>query len=241
MDAAARNLHGSGPGAVSAALTLPAEHELLLAEVAARAEAVLLQADAGRWPRLEVRAFLDYLHLEVLRHIVDEEWLLFRARHDASEGLHRLREDHLGLREAIDQVAEVAAEGDGSSPEQLSRITRQLIARLKTHIAAEEELLSEKGIVPSTASLGSRPHSWYALTEGAVIDLDKLPGPLGVDATLGRLLRLREGEQVELWASTDPGPVWGRLANQDPGGFGFSYLARGPDQWRVQITRRPTS
>jgi len=241
MDAAARNLHGSGPRAVPVTLTLPAEHELLLAEVAARAEAVLLEADAGRWPRWELRAFLDYLHLEVLRHIVDEEWLLFRARHDASEGLRRLREDHLGLRAVIDQLADTAAEGDDSSAEQLSRITRQLVARLKTHIGAEEELLAEEGMPPSTASLGSRPHSWFALTEGPVINLDDLPGPLGVDATLGRLLRLKDGEQVELRASTDPGPVWGRLANHDPGGFGFSYLARGPNQWRVQITRRPAS
>jgi hypothetical protein len=51
---------------------------------------------------------------------------------------------------------------------------------------------------PSTAVLGSRPHAWYDLTEGPVINLAELPGPLGVDAVMSRLLRLGRGEQVEL-------------------------------------------
>jgi hypothetical protein len=37
---------GAGPPA----LTLLAEHDLLLGEVTARAEGVLSEADAGRWP-----------------------------------------------------------------------------------------------------------------------------------------------------------------------------------------------
>jgi uncharacterized protein (DUF2249 family) len=73
------------------------------------------------------------------------------------------------------------------------------------------------------------------------VDLADLPGPLGVDAVVSRLLRLRAGEQVELRANTDPAPIWRRLAMGDPGGYGFSYLARGPGQWRVQVTRRPAS
>jgi hypothetical protein len=116
-----------------------------------------------------------------------------------------------------------------------------LLIRLDNHIRAEQDLLTTHDEAPSTASLGSRPHAWYDLIEGPVINLAELPGPLGVDAVLGRLLRLRHGEQVELWASTDPAPFWRRLAMADPGGYGFSYLAQGPEQWRVQITRRPAS
>jgi uncharacterized protein (DUF2249 family) len=228
---------GGGPPA----LTLRAEHDLLLREVTARAEVVLSEADAGRWPQQQLRGLLDYLHLELLRHISDEEWLLFRMSHHAPEDLAPLRHDHADLRGSIEELADMAA-GDGdSSATELSRATSSLLAALEDHIRAEQDLLTAHDEVPSTASLGSRPHAWYGLTEGPVINLAKLPGPLGVDAVLGRLLRLRDGEQVELCANIDPAPFWRRLAMADPGGYGFSYLAQGPEQWRVEITRRPTS
>jgi hypothetical protein len=242
MDKAIRRRSVSQPtGSGPPALTLRAEHDLLLGEVTARAEGVLSEADAGRWPGQQLQGLLDYLHLEVLRHIVDEEWLLFRMSHHAPEDLAPLRQDHLDLRGSIEELADMAGRGVDGSVTELSRTTRNLLASLADHIRAEQDVLTTHDEAPSTASLGSRPHAWYHLTEGPVVNLAELPGPLGVDAVLGRLLRLRPGEQVELWADTDPGPVWRRLALADPGGYGFSYLARGPGQWRVQITRRPAS
>jgi len=228
----------STTGVVPPALTLRAEHDLLLREVTARADAVLEEAEAGRWPQRQLQVLLDYLHLELLRHIVDEEWLLFRMTGHSTEDLAPLRQDHLDLRRNIEDLAEMASQGTDDSAAELSRTTSSLLAGLAKHIRAEQELLTVHEEAPSTASLGSRPHAWYDLTEGPVINLADLPGPLGVDAALGRLLRLRRGEQVELWANTDPAPIWSRLSMADPGGYGFSYLARGPRQWRVQITRR---
>jgi uncharacterized protein (DUF2249 family) len=43
---------------------------------------------------------------------------------------------------------------------------------------------------------------------------------------------------VELRCSSDPSPLWQRLARADPGGYGLAYLERGPQRWRLQITRR---
>jgi Uncharacterized conserved protein (DUF2249)/Hemerythrin HHE cation binding domain len=228
---------GGGPQA----LTLRAEHDLLLGEVTARAEDVLSEADAGRWPQQQLQGLLDYLHLEVLRHILDEEWLLFRMSHHTPEDLAPLRQDHLDLRGTIEELADMAGRGGDGSPTELSRTTRTSLVRLDNHTRAEQDLLTAHDEVPSTASLGSRPHAWYDRTEGPVINLAELPGPLGVDAVMSRLLRLRSGEQVELQANSDPAAVWHRLAMADPGGYGFSYLAQGPEQWRVQITRRPAS
>ena len=240
MDEASRGGSVSQPaGGGSPALTLRAEHDLLLREVTTRAERELEEADAGRWPQQQLQVLLDYLHLELLRHIVDEEWLLFRMSHHTPEDLAPLRQDHLNVRGGIEELADMAGRGADGSAKELSRTTRSLLAGLDKHIRAEQDLLTVHDEVPSTASLGSRPHAWYDLTEGPVINLADLPGPLGVDAALGRLLRLRRGEQVELSANTDPAPIWSRLAMGDPGGYGFSYLARGPEQWRVQITRRP--
>lgn len=161
--------------------------------------------------------------------------------HQGPADLAPLRQDHLDLRGTIEELADMAGGGADGSATELSRTTRNLLVRLDAHIRAEHDLLIAHDEAPSTASLGSRPHAWYGLTEGPVVDLADLPGPLGVDAVMSRLLRLRAGERVELRANTDPAPIWRRLAMSDPGGYGFRYLARGPAQWRVHVTRRPAS
>lgn len=219
--------------------TLPDQHDYLLNEVSVRATALLAHADDGDWPDAELYQLLDYLHLEVLRQINDEEWLLFRNYHQDPKDLTPLRQDHLALRELIDTLT--AAASDTHSPAQLAALVRELIAALHTHIATEERVLGSDAGSPSTTAMGAVPHSWYALTEGSVIDLDALPGPQGVDAALGRLLRLRRGEEVELSSSSDPFPLWRRLAMTDPAGYGFTYLQQGPAQWRAAIIHRAAS
>ena len=84
-----------------------------------------------------------------------------------------------------------------------------------------------------------RPHELHPLTEGPVIDLDVLPSGRVTDAVVDRLLRLRRGEQVELRSGRDPWPVWRRMDDLVPRRYGFAYLKEGPDQWRVQVIRRP--
>jgi uncharacterized protein (DUF2249 family) len=228
-------------GASAPATTLREEHAVLRREVTSRAQAVLSEADQGRWPQLQLQELLNYLRLEVLQQVVDEEWLLFRAAHHAPDELARLRRDHLELRLAIDVLAQAAAADSGErlSPWQLSATTRDLLAQLEQHFAAEEELSSIGAAAPATASLGAQPHEWYSLIQAPVIDLDQLAGEQGVDAVLGRLLRLAQSEQVEIRSSGDPSPLWRRLVAADPGGYGLEYLERDPSRWRVAITRRP--
>lgn len=221
--------------------TLPAEHDLLLAAVTARSADLLAEADQGRWPHRELQQLLDYLHLEVLRQVVDEEWLLFRDSHHDPQSLNQLRRDHQKLRRLIEDLVDAAARVDQRSPTQLASTTRDLLENLRTHLDAEEKVFGADAEPPSTSALGSTPHTWYELIEGSLIDLDTVPGPQGVDAVLGRLLRLRGGEQVDLQASSDPLPLWRQLAMADPGGYGFCYLEQGPPQWLVQITRRATT
>jgi len=228
---------GVGPAA-GTPTTLTAEHALLLDAVTARSTDLLAEADQGRWPQRELQQLLDYLHLEVLRQVVDEEWLLFRNSHHDPEHLAQLRQDHLELRRVIETLAAAAASPGQQSPDQLAATTRDLLTKLRLHVDAEEQLLCAEVEPPSTSAMGGTPHTWFELTDGPLLDLDNLPGPQGVDAVLGRMLRLRAGEQVELLAGSDPMPIWRRLATSDPGGYGFTYLQNGPPQWRVQITRR---
>lgn len=221
--------------------SLREEHALLMREVTARAQAVITGVGEDRWPESQLRELLNYLHLEVLRQVLEEEWLLFRAVRPASDQLARLRRDHLELRvavEVLDQAAATAGSAEGMSPRQLSAITRDLLAQLEAHLAAEDELAIVGEAAPATASFGAQPHEWYALTEGPVIDLDQLAGQQGADATLARLERLRSSERVDILSSVDPSPLVQRLTATHPGGYGITYLERGPNHWRVEITCR---
>jgi uncharacterized protein (DUF2249 family) len=230
----------ANPGADGAS-TLAGEHALLFREVQARAQAVIAEADEGTWPSAALDELTHYLQLEVLQQVVDEEWLLFRAARHSSEELALLRREHLELRLAIDglvQAGATAGTPSALSPPQLAAITRDLVAQLERHLATEEEMATIGAQAPATTSLGARPHEWYSLTEGPVIDLDLLPGEQGVDAVFDRLLRLERLESVELLCARDPSPLWQRLVATDPGGYGIEYLQHGPSRWRVRITRR---
>lgn len=226
--------------AAQPATTLLEEHALLRAEVGSRAEMVLREADEGRWPQPQLMALVDYLQLEVLRQVADEEWLMFRsARHTGGE-LAQLRADHLDLRLSIDTLTQAAASRGSVTPEELAAAVRDLLAEIDAHLAAEEKLLVEQGgDQPGVTSLGAQPHEWYALTRGPVIDMDQLPGPHGADAVLDRLLQLRAGERIEVRSTADLGPLWRRLRRAAPGGWGVTQQEQGPAQWRVQVVRRP--
>jgi uncharacterized protein (DUF2249 family) len=225
---------GAPPPSEPASVHLTGQHAFMVSEVNARARDVLSEADRGRWPSVKLHQLLNYLHLEVLRQLTDEEWLVFRTYHQDPTDLAPLRAQHLQLRGAIESLT--AASPDAQTPAELAAAVRRFIAALESHVAEGQRLLGPDA--PSTTALGGVPHTWYALTEGDVVDLDSLPGAQGVDAALARLLRLRSGEAVELRASTDPRPIWRRLAMADPGGYGFRYLQQGPPQWRTQIVRR---
>ncbi|MEP7179848.1 MAG: hypothetical protein ABI775_12210 [Pseudonocardiales bacterium] len=112
---------------------------------------------------------------------------------------------------------------------------------LQEHFRKEQALMAvrEDGApTPATSALGSRPHEWYAYTEGPLIDLANLPGVQGSDAIRARLLQLGRGARVEIIAGSDPSALWRRPASIDPDGYGFAYVEQGPTRWRVEVTRR---
>jgi hypothetical protein len=76
--------------------------------------------------------------------------------------------------------------------------------------------------------IASLPSAWTALVAG-------YGGMRHHD--LSRLLQLHRGESVEVRCSWDPSPLWRRLTDSDPGGWGINHLEQRPDQWRVEISR----
>lgn len=218
--------------------TLTAEHAQLLTQVIDRSEELLKVAGQDRWPDRELRALAGYLRAEVLRQVSDEEWLLFPSC-GAAAGLSRLTRDHVRLRACIDVIAGAASGEAHCSPAEIATTTCDLLTQLRSHFSAEETVLAGFGEpAAATAALGARPHHWYPLTEGPVIDLDVLPDDRVIDAVGDRLRRLDSGEQVELRSSSDPDLLCRRLAAAEHGDYGFTYLPGGPDRWRVEVIRR---
>ncbi|MGH3296674.1 MAG: hypothetical protein ACRDP7_33260 [Trebonia sp.] len=74
-----------------------------------------------------------------------------------------------------------------------------------------------------------------------MVDLDALPRGQAVAAAVDRLLRMRRGEHVELRFGSDLDRVWRKLSDLSPDGYQFTVLQDGPDQWRMQVTRRPAA
>nr|MDQ2876736.1 hemerythrin domain-containing protein [Actinomycetota bacterium] len=197
----------------------------------------------GRWPARELAALAGYLRAEVLRQAGDEEWLLFPAR--PAPDFARLERDHERLRAGTEVLEQAAAGGGMHSRAQVAAVTRDILAQLRDHLAAEEQVLAaaEPDQVPATTEPGSRQHGWYPLTEAPVIDLDSIPAGEKTDAAVARLVRLHGGEQVELRSARDTviEAVWRRADQISPGDWGFAYLQDGPARWRVQVTRRPAT
>lgn len=221
--------------------TLADEHDLLLQQVAVRTEELLSAAEKGGWPGKELTALLGYLRSEVLRQVVDEELLLL-AHHDVQAQAAGLIRDHVRLRAGVETLAEAAVNADRFSASEVSGIAANLFAQLERHCSAEETLLavsSEAQDLPATSLSTKRPHEWYPLTEGSVVDVDALPADQMVEALVDRLLRMRAGEQVELRSDRDLDPVWRRMRWYDPGGYRLVHDLEGPPQWRVRFTRRP--
>lgn len=228
-----------GPTTEQVAASLAQEHAVLRTAVHSRAEPVVRAADTGTWPGAELTELVNYLQLEVLRQIADEEWLLFRSARAAADELAVLRREHLELRLAVERLTEAVTAREAFTAAQLAAATQDLLDQLDAHLGAEEHQLSAAGNeTASTANFGSQPHEWYVLTEGPVIDLDQLPGAVGADAVLDRLLRLHPREKVTIGSSADPSPLWRRLSYADPGGYGMTSLRRGPPRWEIEIVKR---
>ena len=237
--------HGQAPGSAGLTarpLTLADEHVLLLWQVTARAEELLAAAADGRWPAAELAALAGYAQAEVLRQASEEEALLFPAA--PAREVAGLARDHARLRSAADLLTRAAAGEQPMSPAQVAAAARDFAAQLERHLRAEDDLLASgrapQGI-PGTVTLGGRPHEWYPLTEGPVVDLDALPLGQAVAAAVDRLLRMRRGEQVELQSGADLDPVWREISTLSPDGYQFTVLQDGPDRWRMQVTRRPAA
>jgi len=219
------------------------EDAQLLWQATARAEALLDDLAAGRPATPELSALLGYLRDVVLARITEEERQAFPALRQAdpsNPAIERLREDHLLLREDIEDLAAAATVHASQDPDQLAAVTRGLIIRLEEHLRNEAAALTKlPGGYQASASEWARAEHWYPLTEGPLINLDQLRPDQADDAVLNRLTHLRPGEHVELHGHGDLQRLWRRLQRRAPGDYSWSDRRDDSDGQMVTVTRRP--
>ncbi len=217
------------------------EHAFLLAEVDARVQRILDVLARGGWPDADAEMLLAYLRYVVLDQAAHEEGLLYPLARDgaADQHLQRLSEDHVHLRDLTSDLAAAVAAGL-RDPEALAALLLELSTALERHVRDEEEVL-----VPATPlgveALRGPLHStgWFLLTEGDVLEYDRLPPAFAGWATVERLVRMRVGERVEVRSARSLEPLHMLLRRRgEAADFGWTYLEEGPHAWRAQIARR---
>jgi uncharacterized protein (DUF2249 family)/hemerythrin-like domain-containing protein len=219
------------------------EHRLLQQEVERREQRVRDVLAEGRWPAEEVRGLLDYLRYEVLDQAVNEERLLYPLTEQgfADPRIQQLVDDHVQLRDMADRLTElVDSPADAQDAQQLSATLDELRERLDRHLRNEQEVLrpvAETGVEPIRRPF--RSHEWFALTEGSLVDMDRLPRAFGHSAVLDRLARMRPGERVEVSSGGRLQTLQDLLTRRGMTGvYGWAYLEEGPQRWRAEVTRR---
>jgi uncharacterized protein (DUF2249 family) len=224
------------------AQTLVDEHGVLWHEIEVRRGEVLHALGLGNWPVPELAQLVDYLRFELIDQAVNEERLIFPPAGKASApGVAQLLADHVDLRDATNALAGVGTlPDDARDPVLLITLLDDLYEVLDRHLKAEEALLSGAGGRGVTGGRRPfRPHQWYRLTEGPVVDADALPHEAATDLLLERLSRMRSGDRVEIRSSTRLHDLEGAFRrHRMTADYGWAVDEERPGRCRVSITRR---
>ena len=223
--------------------TLVDEHGVLWHEIEVRRGDVLHALGAGDWPVAELGRLVDYLRFELLDQAVNEERLIFPlAGRPSDPGVAQLLADHVELRDTTNALADLGSLPEGArDPGLLITMLDDLYGVLDRHLKAEERVLSgasEWGVTAGRRPF--RPHQWFRLTEGPVVDADALPREAATELMLERLSRLHPGERVEIRSSARLHALEAAFQRRRmTADYGWAVEEERSGACRVGIVRRP--
>jgi uncharacterized protein (DUF2249 family) len=76
-----------------------------------------------------------------------------------------------------------------------------------------------------------------ASTVGPELDLRAVPHAIRHATAFGAVGAVASGGSIVLVAPHDPLPLLGQIEEREPGAFAISYQERGPEAWRVRLSR----
>jgi len=237
-------------------------HAELAGALAVRVEALLATADAGGEPFEDARRrALDFLAGELAPHAQAEEVALYPAA--AASAAARLLIDgmlaeHRVILRLVDQLTTaddpVRAAATGYALQVLfeAHLTKEndlvlpVVAAdpavsLAEILAGMHELLGRDGSPDSGPHSHGHDHGRCGCGESdsgtPELDVRAIPHAIRHATVFGAFDAIPPGGSMVLVASHDPQPLLRQLAVRTDGRLDVAYLERGPEAWRLQLTR----
>ena len=238
-----------------------AHHAELSGALAARVDTLVRLAARGGGDAVTTGAREDLVRFcatELLPHAAAEEAALYpvaatddRARLlvEAMIAEHRVLERLVGdLRDGLDPVpaaatatavrvlfdVHLAKENDLILPLIAGDPARSLAAALAgMHELLGPESHQDAGGGPAAGGCDCGGHD----DSDPVLDVRAVPHAIRHATVFGALGAVPRGGSLVLVAPHDPVPLLGQIEDREPGAFGVSYDERGPEAWRVRLTR----
>ncbi|MGH9065141.1 MAG: DUF2249 domain-containing protein [Acidimicrobiales bacterium] len=217
-----------------------AHHAGLVAGLEERVRTAEGAVDSGRLAEAELGAVAEYLQGEVIPHAAAEEIALYPLARTGALGslIQAMVTEHgwLGAEAAL--VAETpGARGAGRA--------RAIAAVFALHAGKENDLVLPALSARPDVDLASVLNAMSEYLSGAAgggeePDVRVLPRASPHDTIFARLGDLQSGQSLVLLNDHDPQPLHYQLDALWPGAYEWSYLARGPELWRVRVRRQET-
>src|SRR5664280_1786909 len=218
-------------------------HEELAGALAVRVEALLATADAGGEPFEDARRrALDFLAGELAPHAQAEEVALYPAA-AASAAARLLIDGMLAEHKVILRLVDQLTTAD--DPVRAAAIGYALQVLFQAHLSKENDLVLPVVAADPTVSLAEILAGMHELLgqDGAPdsgtpeLDVRAIPHAIRHATVFGAFDAIPPGGSMVLIASHDPQPLLRQLAVRTDGRLDVAYLERGPEAWRLQLTR----
>ena len=244
----------------SAVQAVRQHHAELAGALAVRVEALLATADAGGEPFEDARRrALDFLAGELAPHAQAEEVALYPAASSAARLLiDGMLAEHKVIFRLVDQLTTaddpVRAAATGYALQVLfeAHLTKEndlvlpVVAAdpavsLAEILAGMHELLGQDGAPDSGTHShghdGGRCGCGESDSGTPELDVRAIPHAIRHATVFGAFDAIPPGGSMVLIASHDPQPLLRQLAVRTDGRLDVAYLERGPEAWRLQLTR----
>ena len=253
----------STPEDAAAVEAVEAHHTQLAGELAGRVTLLLDAADRNPGTADGIRAGLvTFCDNELLPHAAAEEKALYPDAHGTTEA--RLLVDGM-LAEHRRLVSLVEALRSAPSSVHAAAEARALQVLFEEHLEKENTLVLPLLAAATNVSLAELLAGMHELlgghghdSEGAeagdcggtcacggsdhadipVLDVREVPHSIRHATVFGALDAISAGGAMLLVAPHDPLPLLAQIEGRNPGVFSVEYTERGPEAWRIQLTRR---
>jgi uncharacterized protein (DUF2249 family) len=237
--------------------TIKNHHAELAGQVTAHAEALVSAAERGNDIEAPRAAALRFLTTELLPHAIAEEQRLYPAA-ARTDRARPLVESMIAAHRIIGALVErIRAE---SSAVRTAAAADALRVLFDAHLTDENERILPIVAADPDVSLADVTHGMHELlghrdteteppgahscscgehdTDDPVLDVREVPHSIRHATVFGAFDAVPHGGTLVLVAHHDPIPLLRQLDERTRGGLDVSYEQRGPEAWRLRLTKR---